>query len=84
MTPVEAVMPEALEPKSDDATPKILESPENPVEKEPPRKQTEGLVKCRVLIGTVRFEQGTFERGEVFTVTEERAKLFSRGSVEFL
>jgi len=52
--------------------------PENKV------KKPSDLVKCRVVTGTIIFEQGTLERGSVFTVTRQRAALFEKNDVEIL
>lgn len=38
-----------------------------------PRKQP-GKVTVKVLIGTLRTEEGTFEKGDVFTTTPENAQ----------
>jgi hypothetical protein len=37
-----------------------------------------------VKIGTIHFEQGTFEKGSIITVSEERAKLFDPATVEVI
>jgi len=47
-------------------------------------KEPSDLVKCRVVTGSIIFEQGRLERGSVFTVTRERAALFEKNDVEIL
>jgi len=49
------------------SAPKVAEAP---VEKDT------DPVKLKVKVGTLGFEGGVFQRGEVFTVTRARAKLF--------
>lgn len=42
------------------------------------------MVKCIVKIGTLQFEQGTFQQFETFEVTAERAKLFEPSDIKIL
>jgi hypothetical protein len=39
-------------------------------------------VTLKVRCGTLHFEQGTFKKGETFTVPKERAARFDKNSVE--
>jgi len=41
-------------------------------------------VKVKVLINTLRFEQGTFNKGDIFEVPKERANLFDPKDIEIL
>jgi len=41
-------------------------------------------VKVKVLVGTLHFEDGTFEKGSTFTVSKERVKLFDQKDIEIL
>jgi len=42
------------------------------------------VVTVKVKVGTLHFEQGTFEKGSTFTVTRERLKLFDPADIEVL
>ena len=42
------------------------------------------IVKVKVKIGTLGFEQGIFEKGEVFEVSAERAKQMDPNDIEIL
>lgn len=63
----------------------IEESTVEPVVEEPPKKEKKptDTVKVKVLIGTLKWELGTFENGEVFECSRERALSFGN-SVEIL
>ena len=66
--------------QKEEVIPEEPASPDTPTDESPPSE----LVKCRVVTGTIIFEQGTLERGSVFTVTRERAALFEKNDVEIL
>lgn len=40
------------------------------------------MVKYKVKVGTLKFEQGTFQAGDIIDVTDERAKLFDVSDIE--
>lgn len=42
------------------------------------------VVRVKVLVGSLRWEQGTFSKGDVFKCSPERAARFSPSSVEIL
>lgn len=42
------------------------------------------MMKIKVKVGSLNFEQGTFQAGNVIEVDEERAKLFDPSDVEVL
>lgn len=42
------------------------------------------MVKVKVLVGTLQWEEGTYSKGDVFETTRERAERFSSTSVEIL
>ena len=41
-------------------------------------------MKVKALRGTVQFEGGTFEKGEVFEVPESKLKQFAVGTIEII
>lgn len=55
------------------------ETPEEKVETKP-----SDIVKVEVLIGTLKWEEGNFSKGDVFETTRERAERFSSTSVKIL
>ena len=69
---------------------KVVEPKEEPVIEEEPivEEVTEeivnGLVTLQVVAGSLNFEQGTFEQGDTFEVTEERAKLFDQRDIKYV
>lgn len=42
------------------------------------------VVKCEVLIGTLQWEKGIFQKGDVFKASRERAEQFDSTSVKIL
>ena len=48
------------------AEPKVEEKPKLP----------SGMVKVKVLVGTLSYEDGTYEKGEIFTVARKRLEGF--------
>lgn len=56
--------------------------PEETTKPETPKK--EDTVKVKVLVGTLHFEQGTFEKGDVFEASEEQVKLFDPKDIKIL
>lgn len=78
----DTVIPEASEEPQTQA-PLIFEEIVTP---EPPKAKAEekfpsDLVEVKVVIGTFRFEEGTFERGSFFRTTRERAAKFDQQDV---
>jgi hypothetical protein len=66
-------------PKPEIAVPTIktmVATDEAPKTAEAPVEKDTDLVKLKVTVGTLGFEGGIFQRGETFTVTRARAKLF--------
>lgn len=52
-----------------------------------PKEETEkpkGTVKVKVLVDTLQFEDGVFEKGDTFTVSKKRVKLFDPRDIEIL
>lgn len=39
-------------------------------------------MKYKILVGSLSFEQGTFQKGDIIEVSEERAKLFDKHDIE--
>jgi hypothetical protein len=44
----------------------------------------EKKVLLKVKTGTIGFEDGTFQRGETFAVSESRAALFDQADIEYI
>ena len=54
-----------------------------PVKKDKVKKPSD-IVKVKVIIGTLKYEKGTFQKGDIFTETRERAERFERTSALIL
>lgn len=53
-------------------------------EEKKPRKKKSDTVQVKVIIGTLEFEDGVFEKDSVFETTRERAEKFEKTSVQIL
>ena len=67
-------------PISGDNAVKVVETELVPVE--PIIEET--LVKVRVKVGTLSFEQGTFQKDNIITITKERLAQFDPHDVEVI
>lgn len=63
---VQSTTPEYPKEEPVKAEPKVAEKPKLP----------SGMVKVKVLTGTLSFEGGSYEKGEVFTVSKKRLEGF--------
>jgi hypothetical protein len=41
-------------------------------------------MKLKVLVGSLKFEDGTFQKGDIIEVTSERAALFDKHDIEII
>lgn len=62
----------------------VLEEPVEETEAIKPSKPKRGMVKVKVLVGTLQFEGGSYEKGDVFEVSKNRAALFDPKDIEIL
>ncbi len=62
----------------------MIEAKSVEVKTEALKKELSSIVKVKVLIGTLQFEQGTFSKGDTFTVSRERMKQFDQRDIQIL
>ena len=85
---LEAIMEPEYPPQTDEELTEevkavVFESkPEAPKKEE--EKPSDVKVKVKVLVGTLVTEVGEFSKGDVFTVSKERAKQFDPKDIEIL
>ena len=78
---VEETKPEEITEEVEEIS--SVEKPEVKVE-EKPKRLPKGMVKVKVLIGTLQFEAGIFEKGSIIEVSRKQLKKFDPTSVEIL
>jgi len=77
----EEVIPE--QPASPETMLQPLQTEESDIDKAPLDTSLE-LIKVKVKTGTLAYEEGTFQKGDVFYVSKKRAALFDPNDIQVL
>jgi len=48
------------------------------------KEEPSGTVKVKVTVGTLQWEEGVFSKGDTFTVSKERIKLFDKNDIQII
>jgi len=84
--PIEPVVEEKPAPDEEEVAKE--EKPETEIPAPPTTEEVIDLkpkkVKVKVLVGTLSWEDGKFEKGETFETTRERAKLFDQKDIKIV